>query len=192
MRVSAGFDDRERDQIAGMYWQAFGSKLGRVMGPDKRAIAFVREVLDPAHALCARDDAGALLGVAGFKTIKGALVGGDWSDIRRHYGYAGGVWRTLLLSLLERDTENARFLMDGIFVSDGARGQGVGTCLLEAIYREAIGRGFAEVRLDVIDTNPRARALYLREGFVDAGDHRLGPLRYIFGFERATTMVRRV
>lgn len=192
MKVSLGFEDRERDQVAGMYWQAFGSKLCRVMGPDKRAIGFIRDVLDPTHALCARDGRGVLLGVAGFKTINGALVGGDWSDIRRHYGFAGGLWRTLVLSLLERDTENQRFLMDGIFVSDGARGQGVGTRLLDAICDEAERRGYTEVRLDVIDTNPRARALYDREGFVAGGEHRLGPLRHVFGFESATTMIRRV
>ncbi|WP_375280038.1 GNAT family N-acetyltransferase [Pseudooctadecabacter sp.] len=192
MRISLGFEDRERDQVAGMYWQAFGSKLGRVMGPDRRAIAFIRDVLDPTHALCARDGRGVLLGVAGFKTIHGALVGGDWSDIRRHYGFVGGVWRTLVLSLLERDTENQRFLMDGIFVSDGARGQGVGTRLLDAICDEAEQRGYTEVRLDVIDTNPRARALYDREGFVAGGEHQLGPLRHIFGFQSATTMIRRV
>lgn len=190
LTISQGFDDSERAQVAQMYWVAFGQKLGRVMGPKRRAIGFIQDVLDPTHALCARDTDGTLLGVVGFKTFASALVGGTWRDLARHYGWIGSTWRIRFLALLERDTENVCFLMDGIFVSDGARGQGVGTALLHAICTEAKSRGYSEVRLDVIDSNPRARALYDREGFVAGGTHKLGPLKLIFGFNSATTMIR--
>ena len=190
--ISSGFEEHERGQIARMYWAAFGQKLGRVMGPDRRAIAFIKDVLDPTHSLCARDTSGTLLGAAGFKTYESALVGGGWRDLARHYGWFGSTWRVAFLALLERETENHRFLMDGIFVSDGARGKGVGTALLTAICDEAATRGYNEVRLDVIDSNPRARALYDREGFVAGGVQRLGLLKHIFGFESATTMIRRL
>lgn len=189
--VSKGFARNEQAKIATMYWQAFGQKLGRVMGPEHRAIAFINTVLDPTHALCARDEAGVLLGVAGFKTFDGALVGGTWRDLVRHYGWIGSTWRAALLALLERDTENERFLMDGVFVRDDARGMGVGTALLNAVSDEARERGYKEVRLDVIDTNPRARALYERRGFVAGANQQLGPLRYIFGFKSATIMTRK-
>ena len=192
MKVEIGFDDSERAQVAAMYWAAFGQKLGRVMGPAPRALAFIEDVLDPTHALCAHDNIGTLLGVVGFKTYDSALVGGSWRDLARHYGWLGSTWRIMLLALLERDSENQRFLMDGIFVSDAAQGKGVGTALLDGICAEAAARGYTEVRLDVIDSNPRARALYDREGFVAGGVQRLGLLRHVFGFESATTMIRRV
>jgi GNAT superfamily N-acetyltransferase len=190
--ISQGFDDSERAQVAQMYWVAFGQKLGRVMGPERRAIAFVEDVLDSTHALCARDPDGTLLGVVGFKTFESGLVGGTWRDLTRHYGWVGSTWRIGFLALLERETENERFLMDGIFVSDSARGKGVGTALLHAICSEAKDRGYHEVRLDVIDSNPRARALYDREGFVAGDTQELGPLKHIFGFENATTMIRKI
>ncbi|MEL6958900.1 MAG: GNAT family N-acetyltransferase [Pseudomonadota bacterium] len=192
MRIEAGFDASECPQVAQMYWRAFGGKLGRVLGPDHRARRFIEDVMDPNHALCARDEAGQLLGVVGFKTHSGALVDGGWRDMVRHYGTIGAFWRVGLLALLERDTENERFLMDGIFVADAAQGQGVGTALLDAITDEAGRRGYREVRLDVIDSNTRARALYEREGFVAKDTQNLGLLKYVFGFESATTMVRQV
>jgi ribosomal protein S18 acetylase RimI-like enzyme len=192
MIVEQGFETHERAQVAAMYWDAFGQKLGRVMDPSPRALQFIERVLDPTHALCARDDSGALLGVAGFKTFESALVGGTFGDLRRIYGTWGSLWRAGALTLLERDTETQRFLMDGIFVSDTARGRGVGTALLDAICDVARTRGYAEVRLDVIDTNPRARALYERQGFVAGEVQRLGILTHVFGFESATTMIRRV
>ncbi len=192
MVVTKGFDEHERELVAQMYWQAFGSKLGRVMGPDDRAIAFLCEMLDPTHAICARDEKGMLLGVVGFKTFESALVGGTWNDMLRHYGWFGAIWRAVLLSLLERDVENERFLMDGIFVRDIARGQGVGTMLLDAVTAEARDRGYKEVRLDVIDSNPRARALYERLGFIALPAQKLGLLRHVFGFKTATPMIRQV
>jgi len=192
MIIEHGFHDDERQQVAAMYWAAFGPKLGRVMGPEQRAVPFIADVLDPTHAISARGEDGALLGVAGFKTIDSALVDGGWRDMVRHFGWFGSLWRVAFLVLLERDTENHRFLMDGIFVTAQARGKGVGTALLDAICAEAHRRGYTEVRLDVIDTNTRARALYDREGFVAGGIQHLGPLKHVFGFESATTMIRRV
>ena len=189
MKTSLGFSDDERGKIAVLYWEAFGPKLNIVMGPDHHGIAFVNDVLDPTHALRARDDDGHLLGVAGFKTHDGALVGGKARDMAKHYGWVSSLWRIGLISLLERDTENARFLMDGIFVSNRARGKGVGTALLDAVCAEAKARGYGEVRLDVIDTNPRARALYERQGFVATDTQHLGLLRHVFGFKSSETMV---
>lgn len=192
MIISDGIPDTDRAQAAEMYWAAFCDKLGFVLGPASKGQKFVSRVLQPDHAICAHDDNNALLGVAGFKTYKGALVGGTFQDLRAIYGIFGAAWRAFLLEALERDTENERFLMDGIFVTEQARGQGVGTALLGAITDTARNRGFKEVRLDVINTNPRARALYERQGFVAIKTARLGPLRHIFGFSSATTMVRAV
>ena len=192
MIISKGFNEHDRDTIAALYWEAFGEKLGRVMGPRDAALRFFQTVLDPTHAICAHDTNGTLLGVAGFKTYTGALVGGGFADMRRVYEMFGSVWRIMVLAMLERDTDNERFLMDGIFVTSLARGRGVGTALLDAIAQEARERGYNQARLDVIDTNPRARALYERRGFVACEEQHLGPLRHVFGFTSATTMVRQL
>ncbi len=190
MRVARGFAEAERPAIAAMYWDAFGPKLGRVLGPRRVALGFVAEVLQADHAICARAADGRLLGVIGFKTAQGALVGGGLPELARHYGWAGALWRTALLATLSHDTDNARFLIDGIFVTAEARGTGVGSRLIEAIAQEAAARGYAELRLEVIDENPRARALYERRGFRAVRHRSTGPLRLVFGFRAATTMVR--
>lgn len=192
MTITKGFEPNEVQRVAEIYWDAFGAKLGRVLGPDLKAQRFVERVADPNHVLAYRDLDGVILGIAGFKTAAGAFVGGAFRDLVAIYGWWGAGWRAVLLSFLERDTENERFLMDGICVTEAARGRGVGTALLEAIAREAADRGYTEVRLDVIDSNPRARALYERRGFHASGQTSLGGLRHIYGFQSATTMVRRI
>lgn len=190
MKITVGIPAANHDEVAALYWGAFGQKLGSIMGPKHRALKFITSVLQADHGICAHDDTGHLLGVVGFKTTKGALVGGGYQDLRKVYGWVGAAIRIAVLAALERDTENQRFLMDGLFVAPDARGQGVGTALLDAFYAEGARRGYAQVRLDVIDTNPRAKALYLKEGFKEVKTTTIGPLRYIFGFRASTMMVR--
>lgn len=184
-----GFEQHHREQAAQLYWEAFRGKLGPVMRPEDKALAFLKLVANPDHAISAVSSDGHLLGLAGFKTRSGAFIGGDLKELQAIYGPVGGTWRGLALSLLERPIEAGILLMDGIFVSEAARGQGVGSALLEAIKAKAQALDCQSVRLDVIDTNPRARALYERRGFKAGRTSGIGPLRHVFGFRRATTMV---
>lgn len=186
-----GLPPHQRAAAAALYWQAFGGKLGRVMGPEPRALAFLDRVIREDHVIVAQQD-GVLRGLIGFKTPWGAFAGGGMADLRAIYGMAGGAWRGAVLRMLSRDVDSARFLIDGICVAGESQGQGIGTRLIEALCVEARARGYAEVRLDVIDSNWRARALYDRLGFVAIHTERLGPLRHVFGFDASTTMVRRV
>lgn len=186
--ITQGFDPSEAPAAAALFWSAFSAKLGLLLGPSPRALGFLADVMDPRFAFSARDAGGRLLGLAGFKTADGALVGGTLGDLARHYGAFGTLWRAPLLSLLERDVEPGVLLMDGIFVAPDARGHGAGSALLEAVKTRARDAGLASVRLDVIDTNPRARALYERSGFVPGPVHSTGPLRHLFGFRSSTEM----
>ncbi|WP_299353941.1 GNAT family N-acetyltransferase [uncultured Shimia sp.] len=186
--IHRGFEPEQSEHVARLYWTAFASKLTKLMGPDDKGISFFTSVVDPEFALTAIGAGGEVLGVAGFKTSEGGLAGGDLRDLAKVYGWVGAIWRGLLLSVLERDLADNSLLMDGICVSETARGQGVGTALLAAIKEEACARGLQDVRLDVIDTNPRARALYERQGFTAGETQYLGPLRYIFGFRSSVAM----
>lgn len=189
-QLHLGLPDALRADAAAIYWDAFGGKLGRMLGPEAKALAFLRRAMRADHCITVIDGGGRLLGLAGFKTPNGAFAGGETGDLRAIYGRIGALWRMAVLRLLEREVENTRFLLDGICVAPTARGQGVGTALIGAICDEARARGYHGVRLDVIDSNPRAKALYERLGFTVSHTDRIGLLRHVFGFSSATAMVR--
>lgn len=191
-RIEPGFRAEDRPNIAAGYWEAFAQKLRYPLGPKAKAIAFIERVADPSHAISAVSGDGVFLGVAGFKSPDGAFVGGGFGDLAAIYGWAGAATRALLVSVLERDCEPDTLLMDGIFVEPVARGRGVGKALLRAIEDRAVQDGLRRVRLDVIDTNPRARALYEREGFEEKSVASIGILAKVFGFSHATEMVKQL
>lgn len=179
-----------RCEAARLFWCTFSDKLGRIMGPERKALQYLRRVIDPIHAFSAVSDDGKLIGVAGFKSNHGAFVGGGFTDLAVVYGLVGALWRAPLLALFDRRMEPDCLLMDGIFVRAEARGGGAGGALLEAIIGEAVGRGLSKIQLDVIDANPRAKALYEQKGFRAISVERSGPLQPLFGFRYATTMIR--
>jgi ribosomal protein S18 acetylase RimI-like enzyme len=189
VEIRFGLPDALRAEAVRLYWQAFGGKLGSVLGPEPRALAFLGRVMRADHVFVAVED-GQLLGLVGFKTPAGSFAGGAMADMRAVYGWFGSVWRALVLELLNRDVDNERFLLDGICVAPAARSKGIGARLLAAIETEALARGYPAVRLDVIGDNWRARALYERQGFRVVRTEKLGPLRHVFGFATSLTMVK--
>lgn len=187
MHILTALPPELKPQAARLYWEAFGGKLGRVLGPGDRALRFLDRIIRCDHAIVAVED-GRLLGLVGFKTPGAAFADGGLSDLWSIYG-PGALWRAAVLRMLSRDIDNDRFLLDGLCVTAAARGSGVGTALLAALGDEGRRRGYRALRLDVVDTNPRARALYERLGFRAIRTTRLGPLRFVFNFRAATTMV---
>lgn len=188
--IQKGLPPALRGKAAEIYWGAFGAKLGRVMGPEAKALRYLTRVIDATHVIAALDDQGALLGIAGFKTPHGAFADGSLRELRAVYGLAGAGWRTAVLRLLHNEVDNERFLIDGICVAAHARGQGIGTALIAALCDEGRARGYSAIRLDVIDTNLRAKALYHRLGFTVLHSETIGPLRHVFGFSAATAMAK--
>ena len=190
--LQLGLPGNLRHAAAELYWQAFGGKLGFVMGPEPRALAYLVGVMRADHVIIALSDQGRLLGLAGFKTPQGCFAAGGPAALRGSYGRIGGFWRARLLSWLSTEIDNENFLLDGLCVTPDLRGHGLGTALLSAIAAEARQRGYPAVRLDVVNTNTRARALYRRLGFVETRHQNIGPLRHIFHFRFAITMLCRV
>ncbi|MFT4149331.1 MAG: GNAT family N-acetyltransferase [Paracoccaceae bacterium] len=189
-RILHGIPEPMRAQAVALYWQAFGPKLAPVMGPTAQARHFLTRVMRLHNAFAAVDERGRLVGIAGYRAPEGTFAGGTLADLRAIYGRTGAAWRAALLWRLANGADDGLFLIDGVCVTPEARGQGVGTALMAALCAEATVRGYPAARLEVIDSNLRARALYERLGFVAIQTQSIGLLRHVFGFAGATTMIR--
>ena len=66
--------------------------------------------------------------------------------------------------------------MKRLYVRPGARGEGLGRRLIEALITEARESGYAEMRLDVLAEFKTAQWLYARLGFVPAEPVTANPL----------------
>ncbi len=182
--------DRLRMQAATIYFDAFEQKLDPILG-RRIGIGLLGRTLNPDRAIVAVCG-GELAGLAGLKYGGRAFMALGVRDMLRTYGVMRGLWKSTLLALLDRSERRGELLMDGIAVHRDMRGRGIGTALLKRVIAVACERGCQTVRLDVVDTNPAARRLYRREGFVATETVQVPFLRRLMGFSASTTMIKTV
>lgn len=190
--IRRGVPSGAEERVASLYWEAFGRKLGAALGPAEDGRAFIARHLHHDRAAVALAPGGRVVGVAGYRLGGRGLVGGGVRDVLSRYGLVRGLPRLAVLALLERTPEPGELVMDGIAVDPAHRGAGIGGLLLTEIAAIAAAHGCSRIRLDVIDVNPRARALYERHGFAAVRTERTPYLRGLMGFGAVTTMHRAV
>lgn len=190
LRFQHGLPPSAIPQAARLYWQAFGAKLGRVLGPDDRALAFFARAIRPEFCLAALGPDDELRAIAGLGGPDGGFAGGRFSDLTQVYGPWGGRWRGMVLDALPRDEDPSRMLIDGLCVDRNWRGQGIGAALISQAEALAQARGFAQIQIDVAAENHPAQRLYHRLGYRRANRHSTGPLRWVFGISAIWSMVK--
>jgi ribosomal protein S18 acetylase RimI-like enzyme len=197
--IQRGFPERLRDRAAEIFDEAFAEKFSTVIPDHARRLAFLARTLRSDHCLVALEGE-ELLGLVGLNTPRGELAGEalDTDDLglsgwRESLGLVGMVRAAALLGLFySHKAKPDELYIDYIAVSATARGRGVGKRLLAEARRVAQAGGFDCVRLDVVDTNPRAQALYEREGYKVIHEEKLGFMSRLTGFRAVYTMELRL
>lgn len=176
-------------RAAALYWEAFADKLGPALRPRRRGLAFLAAHMDHDRAVCALRD-GVMVGLAGVQYAGRSFTRADWRDVVHAYGPLRGPYRYALLAMFKDAPRDGQLKLDGIAVAAEARGRGIGGLLIDEVSQLAAETGHAEVTLDVVDSNPRARALYERLGFTAVQTQRTPYLRGVMGFGAVTLMRR--
>ncbi|WP_327388536.1 GNAT family N-acetyltransferase [Streptomyces sp. NBC_01207] len=196
VEVRRGLPEGTAVRVAELYWEAFGGKLGRALGPAEAGRRFIAGHLHADRAVTALSAApgrgGRVVGVAGYQLAGRGLVGGDAAAVMAQYGRVQGLYRVFLLALLERTPARGELVMDGIAVDPAERSRGIGGLLLREIEAIAVEQRCRRIRLDVVAENPRARELYERHGFRAVRVRRTPWLRDVLGFGGVTTMHKEV
>ncbi|MDZ7905390.1 MAG: GNAT family N-acetyltransferase [Cypionkella sp.] len=188
--IILGLNEAHRADAARLYWQAFGGKLGPILGPSARALGHLGRVMQLDHCLGALKD-GQLVGILGFQGPKGSFAGGTEQDFRASFGRLRAAWGLPLLAWVGGPEARENTLMiDGFSVDLPARGQGIGAALLASVAAYAKQNGYTALQLDVTGSNWRARDFYARHGFSVAHQRSIGPLRLIFGFSHVLRLTR--
>lgn len=187
-----GLREQHRQAAAEIYDEAFGEKFAVAVPSPERRVRLLAESLQLKYSIGAvcRDK---LLGIAGYQSVAGSLTGGmSYRQLLSHLGVLRGNWAAAIFSLYERKLSPGEMLMGGIAVDPVARGQGIGTQLLNELCGFATEQGLRRIRLDVIDTNDEARRLYQRNGFRVVKTEKFEWLRWLLGFGGAVTMRKRL
>ena len=189
VEINCGWNAKHSVSVAELYEEAFGSKFSKAISSKQARINILSKCFIPdfSYVALVNDE---IVGLAGFQTQDGSLTGNmNMSGLISQLGLIGGIWAGLVFSLFERRPKSRELVMDGIVVDKRFRSRGLGSRLLDRIIMHAEEHGFESVRLDVIDTNPRARKLYESKGFSAKHTESFPYLKWLLGFTGSTTMV---
>lgn len=191
IELRIGLPESHRRAAAEVYYDAFREILQPALQSRQRGIRVLQQIIDPNCAIVAIHD-GELIGLAGILHHGRHFLRHRALVYTREYRWISGLVRFLLLMAVRRRPRGGEILIECVAVISARRSRGVGTQLVEAVFQYARTHGFRGVRLEVVDTNPRARRLYERLGFVAVSTQEYPLLRHVTGFSAATTMVKRL
>ncbi len=160
-----GAPDALRPQMAALYYQTFQQKLGTVFESWERALDLLEQALALDLAIVAQHQQ-RVMGFAGLAYGPRRFVDLTPTMLVREFGLLRGLGEFARLAALDSAPRRDEVLVESLAVRPEMRGQGIGSRLLDAVCAFARKNGFASVGLEVVDTNPGARRLYERVGFV--------------------------
>jgi ribosomal protein S18 acetylase RimI-like enzyme len=189
--IALPLDESQRAQAGLILYEAFRRKLQPLTGDPARTIPLLSAALNLDMVMGAVVD-GRLLGVAGLHSHEGCYAQFDLLSAAAAHGILRGVRAWAMLSLFSRGAgcPAGELRIAALAVDAAARGQGVGSRLLEAIFAKAYADGLVAVRLEVVDTNSGARQLYERLGFRVVRTERYPLPRNWLGFSGDHVMVK--
>lgn len=164
---------------ARLFVRGFHDKIRPIFGDAERSRRFVAANLDPRYCLAALSEQG-LVGILGVQTQGDGFLNVKREAMVTEYGWIRGSIKFTIYHRLSQVDAADEWYVDGLVVAEGMRGQGIGTGLLDLFERTARERGATMVSLDVVDTNPRAKALYERHGFMATKETSIRPFNRVF------------
>ena len=170
-----------------LYVRALGEKLEPIFGPPSESLDFLLKHVDLNRAIGAiwQDQ---VVGILGLQDLQGGFLCPSMVAILDQYGLFAGLARVTLMMALDPQVRADQLYLDGIAVASEYRGLGIGSQLIAAFESYGRDQGFRSLILDVINTNPRARSLYLKQGYREVGSKSLQELGDVFPFQTSTQM----
>ncbi len=176
MKIERSIRPEHMDHATAMYVEAFQRKFVFLLGQRTSIIRIIRSGFNANRAITAVSSDGQLIGLAGYHWDKHALVDVTLASLRKEFGWWKGLYKALLMGIFfTRTPQKKELLMDGIVVDPQFRGMGAGKLLFSELEQLAKESRLQYIRLDVIEENPKAKALYQSLDFVVLGYKKLSP-----------------
>lgn len=190
IQLRHGLSPAQVQRAAQLYFDAFRRQISPILGADNRAIALLRQLMNPKSALAAYQE-GQIVGLAGLQYNNQHFIQPQLPLFISRFGWILGRIRYRQASLLEQPAPDNQLYIAGIAVSPELRGQGIGTWLLNATVDFASKHGLEAVHIQVPNTAPALKQLCLRLGFINTATQNR-PYLKLFGINQFSTYSKTV
>ena len=132
--------EKLRHEALELYLEVLGDKLVPVLGTMEKAKRLLARDLSPQRCMAAfRGER--LAGVLCVQTPAGSFWNPSMESLIEEYGTMEALFRLLGLCFLHHETEAEEWYIDGIAVAEWARGEGIGSGLIDRLEKLAVENG---------------------------------------------------
>ena len=188
IQIQSGVPEQQRITVATIFYESFPDKFARLFGDPRKAIPLISQLIRENRILSALID-GQVVGFAGLHYHGKHFLKFHIAETVRIYRLTA--LRVILYFLITAlNVHNTNQLhLEVLAVHEQYRNQGIGTQLVHSTIAFAQQQGFSLIRLEVVNTNPKAKKLYERIGFKQVQDHEITyPFNILTGFRTITDM----
>jgi ribosomal protein S18 acetylase RimI-like enzyme len=190
IQLRHGLRQTQLQHAAQLYFDAFRRQISPILGADNRAVALLRQLINPKSVLTACQD-GQIIGLAGLQYNSQRFIQPQLPLFISRFGWILGRIRYRQAALLEQPCPPDQLYISGIAVSPEWRGQGIGTWLLNAAVDFASKHGLEAVHIQVPNTAPALKQLCQRLGFINTATQNR-PYLKLFGINQFNTFSKNV
>ena len=182
LQIRLGVPKNQRRRVAQIFYETFQDKLKRIFGNKQKFESLIASSLRDDRILVAIIDE-VVVGFAGLHYHKKTYSDPSFSQIVKIFGLT--TIRALLFLIVSsfNKPKPHQLHLDTLAVSTEEQGKGIGTRLLQSTIDLARTQNISQIKLEVIQTNQKAKKLYEKIGFKTAKVTNIPyPFSYLIGF----------
>ncbi len=179
------------EQALEIFYYSFEQKIRPLIHPKEKAIRLYSLAINQNRVYYALKNKKAV-GIIGLQYDNMDFISYGFDIIRKHFSFFRSLYLYLMLNIMKMRLEEDTIRVDSIAVADQYRGEGIGTMLINKAIKIAKDRGYKEMILEVVNTNPRAKKLYESMGFRQKKHMKFYFLTRSFGFSSAYVMLMKL
>ena len=164
IEIADSINKNQRIRTIEIFYDAFEQKIRALIKSREKAIAIYNRSLKNDQVFYALMD-GNVVGLIGLHYKNKPFLEFKYRDLRKYFNPLQSYFIYRIYKLTSPKIKDDVLRIDSIAVDKSSRGLGIGTQLINKVFEFANNKGFNEVILEVINTNPKAKALYERIGF---------------------------
>ena len=190
LEIKIGLPPIYYSQDAKICTEAFYDKTKGLLGSPEQMQSLIAKSFNPDLAIVALIN-DRLIGVAGMAFKKRHFITPSRSIFIEQFGIFSGLIKHLIYRTFSiRPYEPEQLLLEAIAIEPNMRGLGIGTLLITELENYAQQNLLNSIRLEVINTNSKAKKLYERIGFKTTKVEHNFFLEKIVGISGISTMVK--
>jgi ribosomal protein S18 acetylase RimI-like enzyme len=187
-KIQLGVPKNQGNRVAKIFCEGFNDKIKLMFGNSKKAQKLIASSIQDDRILVALKD-NIVVGFAGLQFSNKSYFNPSLNQIIRVYGLETiRVFLFLIIDFFSKPKSHQLHL-DTLAVSIHEQNKGIGSKLIQSTIELAKTEKFSQIKLEVIETNKKAKSLYEKIGFKNVRITRIPyPFSYLIGFRSFTEM----